>query len=372
MIEKLAQAFNKLRGEVHALSKRIDSLPRPKDGRDGVSPKAEDIAAIVLEQIPAPKDGKDADVQAIIKNVLAQIPAPKDGAPGKDAQPPALADVAALVAAQMPKPENGKDGKNGRDGKDGKDGRDGVSPKAEDVAAALPAPERGPQGKNGPPGKDGTSVTDVRLEKNNTLFVWLDGVKKRVGRIDIPVPQFMGGGGGFSRPSAPVLPPDLLRGGWANYINGDTTPITLPANVETKLTLDASTGAVIDEYLPKGVTSVWDSVNSQFNFSQLSVGDMVDIRIDGEIDTTTSFTNNAFFINVVAAIGSPSEFTIPFESGNRFVAGDNVISRYNGVFIGSQDMIDNPAEIRALMVNDNAQGFLVDIYIKVIQIGAGA
>ena len=203
MIEKLARAFSKLRGEVQALSQRIDSLPEPKDGRDGVSPKAEDIAALVLEQIPTPKDGVSPKAEDIAALVLAQIPAPKDGAPGKDAQPPALADVAALVAAQMPKPENGKDGKNGRDGKDGKNGRDGRSPTATEVAAALPAPERGPQGKEGRPGKDGASVTDVRLDKNNTLFVWLDGVKKRVGRIDVPVPQFMGGGGGSPRPSPP-------------------------------------------------------------------------------------------------------------------------------------------------------------------------
>lgn len=369
MIEKLARAFSKLRGEVQALSQRIDSLPEPKDGRDGVSPKAGDIAALVLEQIPAPKDGKDADVQAIIEEVLAKIPAPKDGAPGKDAQPPALADVAALVAAQMPKPESGKDGKNGRDGKDGKNGRDGRSPTATEVAAALPTPERGPQGKEGRPGKDGASVTDVRLDKNNTLFVWLDGVKKRVGQIDIPVPQFMGGGGGPARPAAPVLPRDILRGGWADYINGDLTPITIPAGVETKLTLDASTGAIIDEYLPEGVTSVWDSVNSQFDFSQLAIGDMVDIRVDGSL--TNTGLNNSFVLNLVAAIGSPGEFTLPFASGSRFIAGTSVVSRYNGVFIGSEDVRDNPAELRFLSSN-NASGFLIDIYIKVLKLGASS
>ena len=44
------------------------------------------------------------------------------------------------------------------------------------------------------PGKDGKSITDVRLERN-ILSVWIDGVKKRVGKIDPPAqPAFQGGG----------------------------------------------------------------------------------------------------------------------------------------------------------------------------------
>lgn len=170
------------------------------------------------------------------------------------------------------------------------------------------------------------------------------------------------------RPSAGgAIPADVLRGGWANYINGDLTPINIPAGVETKLTLDASTGTIIDQYLPVGVTSIWDSANSQFDFSQLAIGDMVDIRVDGSL--TNSGFNESFALNLVAAIGSPSEFTLPFASGNRLFAGTSVVSRYNGVYIGSADMRDNPAELR-IETTDPASGFLIDIYIKVLKIGA--
>ncbi|MGB1311954.1 MAG: hypothetical protein ACPG47_12120, partial [Leucothrix sp.] len=58
-----------------------------------------------------------------------------------------------------------------------------------------------------------------------------------------------------------------VKAGWANYINGDLTPISVPAGVETKLTLDASTGTIVESFLPSGVTSLWDSVNGQFDFS---------------------------------------------------------------------------------------------------------
>lgn len=152
--------------------------------------------------------------------------------------------------------------------------------------------------------------------------------------------------------------------GWANYINGDLTPINVPSGVETKLTLDASSGTIIDSFLPAGVNSLWNSVNGQFDFSDLSVGDVVDIRIDGSL-TNTGF-NESFALNLVSAVGSASEFTLPFSSGNRLLAGTAVISRYNGIYIGFQDMIDFPSELRVI-TTDAASGFLVDIYVKVIK-----
>jgi len=173
-------------------------------------------------------------------------------------------------------------------------------------------------------------------------------------------------GGLLSQPGG-SLPSDNITGGWATYFNGNQTPISIPAGVETKLTLDASDPADrIDGFLPLGVSSVWDSANSQFDFSELSIGDTVDIRVDGSL--TNSGFNESFSLNLVAAIGSPGEFTLPFASGNRLFSGTSEVSRYNGVFIGSQDMIDNPAELR-MTTTDAASGFLIDIYVKVLKLG---
>ncbi len=152
-----------------------------------------------------------------------------------------------------------------------------------------------------------------------------------------------------------------ILGGYANYINGDVTPINIPAGVETKLTLDASTGVIVDE-LPDGVTNVWNSTTSQFDFSELKVGDRVRVRIDGSL-TNTGF-NESFVLNLVMGIGSAREFTIPFASGNRLFAGTSVVSRYNGFYIGSQELIDNPSELR-IQTTDAASGFLIDVYIEI-------
>jgi hypothetical protein len=354
MIEKLARAFSKLRGEVSELSQRIDSLPEPKNGRDGVSPKAEDIAALVLEQIPAPKDGvspkaediaalvleqipapkdgKDADAQAIIEEVLAQIPAPKDG---KDAQPPALADVAALVFAQMPTP------------KDGRDGKDGKSPTAQEVAAALPAPERGPQGKEGRPGKDGASITDVKIEKNNTLFVWLNGKKKRAGKIEVPVPsvpQFAAGGG--SRESRGQVPADNCQIGLFDYndLATQTTPINIPSGlVNVDIPNDEQGPFTNKNFAPNGVTDIWDADAGLFDWSQLKLGDMVDIRLD--LSVTTTSPNQTIIVELVLAIGG-FEYAIPFVQANVKTAGTYPVNRYNGAYMGDDNTLLNGARFR--------------------------
>lgn len=161
---------------------------------------------------------------------------------------------------------------------------------------------------------------------------------------------------------------DNLTGGWVALFNGDQMPIQIEAGVETQLTLDASNpNNVLDDYLPLGVTSIWNSATSQFDFSQLDVGDMVDIRVDGSM--TNSGFNESFNLNLVAAIGSAGEYTLPFASGNRLFSGTAAVSRYNGVFIGSEEMRDNPAELR-ILTTDDASGFLIDIYVKILRLGS--
>lgn len=162
------------------------------------------------------------------------------------------------------------------------------------------------------------------------------------------------------------VPSDNLSGGWAAYFNGDLTPISIPAATPTKLTLDAVSGGIQDQYLPLGVSKIWDSTNSQFDFGELSLGDMVDIRVDGSL--TNTGINESFALNFIGAKGSAGEYTLPFASGNRLFSGTSIVSRYNGIFIGSQDMIDNPSEME-IVTTDAASGFLVDIYVKILRVG---
>jgi hypothetical protein len=170
------------------------------------------------------------------------------------------------------------------------------------------------------------------------------------------------GGGG-------ELPPDVCRIGYGTYFNGDTTPINIPAATPTKLTLTTAGGGEDETYLPLGVSGLWNSTTSQFDFSTLEVGDMVDIRVDGSL-TNTGF-NESFALDLVVGLGSPGEFTLPFASGVRLFSGTSAVSRYNGIFIGSEDAKNFPAEL-VMTTTDAASGFLIDIYVKVLKRTGGA
>lgn len=168
---------------------------RPKDGRDGapgekgdhgedgapgVAPTADEVAALVLDEvkaaalevvaaIPAPRDGKDTDpahVERMVADAIARIPAAKDGRDGRDGASVTLADVLPVLReaiAAIPVPKDGRDGIDGKDGERGADGTsvtvDDVVPLIEarvaDAVAAIPLPRDGVDGKDGAPGERG-------------------------------------------------------------------------------------------------------------------------------------------------------------------------------------------------------------------------
>jgi hypothetical protein len=203
MLDKLGAAVKTLIADLKGVKADVNRLkisPVPKDGKpgkDAVAPAMADIVSAVLDNIRVPKDGKDAEVDgdAIAFKVLSHIKKPKDG---KDAVAPAMADIINAVLAEMPKAKDGHSPE--------------VGPIIKEVLAQMPAPEvvhalEAPATAAAKPGKDGVSVTKVKLEKGNQLAVWLDGVRRVVGKIEIPktVESFTpgGGGGGASKKSQP-------------------------------------------------------------------------------------------------------------------------------------------------------------------------
>lgn len=208
MLDKLTKAFSLLRQDFNALKGDVQRLekvrPIVKHGKDGVSPDANEIINAVLEKIPTPKDGVSPDINDIAAEAAKLIPEPK---PGRDAIAPTVRDVADVVLANIEKPKDGVSPDVNVVAQEAAKlipkPKDGVSPTPEAVAEKIPPPAPGKPGKDG---KDGVSVTDVQL-KNNDLFVFLDGVRKKAGRIEIPKQKLAfnpstGGGGRKERPRA--------------------------------------------------------------------------------------------------------------------------------------------------------------------------
>lgn len=162
--EYVGQQLAAISKQLGELSTRLDQLPTPKDGRDGLDGKDADpiqIKALVDEavaQIPAPKDGASVTVEDVapliderVKAAVAALPAPADG---KDADPEVIAEMVRAEVAKLPPPVDGKSVT-----------LDDVTPLiAAEVAkavGAIPAPKDGLNGKDAEPVDQAAIVQEV-------------------------------------------------------------------------------------------------------------------------------------------------------------------------------------------------------------------
>lgn len=136
---------------------------------------------------------------------------------------------------------------------------------------------------------------------------------------------------------------DKLRGGFADFNDSATavTPITyVPADNWKLLTNDKSGEFTLIDYLPEGITgALYDS--NEFDFSEMSIGDMINMRTD--LIVTTSSPNQEVETRLRVAIGTDSEFFIPFSTITYKSAEAHQLNMYNGIYIGSNDVLNSPA-----------------------------
>lgn len=146
------------------------------------------------------------------------------------------------------------------------------------------------------------------------------------------------GGGSFKK---------ITRMGYHNYEDTATaiTPIVLsPVSTFVKLTND-ELGPVTQKIfaLPE-VTDTWNSITNQFDFSDLSIGDVISLRFD--LQVTTTGANHEIKIKLDLGIGG-IPFTIPLEDAEFRTTGTHDIVRTINLFIGDANVQNFPAEILA-------------------------
>jgi hypothetical protein len=138
--------------------------------------------------------------------------------------------------------------------------------------------------------------------------------------------------------------PDGFSGGWADYADVATTGS--PLNVTAVYSVITNDGLGVNtntSYLPEGVTQLWDSSTNSFDWSELKVGDMIDIRLDLSV---TIVTNNTA-VDVDLFMGFGGSIDVPFISAQNFkTAGTYNLIRYQGLYIGSDDVRNNAAQLK--------------------------
>ena len=122
-----------------------------------------------------------------------------------------------------------------------------------------------------------------------------------------------------------------------------TTPITVAANTPTLLTNDTLGAGTDISQPPYAVSSVYDSVTNAFDFTQLSIGDTVDIRV--HVKVTTTANNQLYHIDLKGGIGSALEFDNRIFSQYVKTAGEDEQTFLTNLYIGSNDIKDNPTKL---------------------------
>jgi len=140
---------------------------------------------------------------------------------------------------------------------------------------------------------------------------------------------------------------DNLTGGWANY-NDLATQTTLfnvvGSAAAVKVPNDGAGSFTFEDFLPIGVSRLYNKTTEQFDLTGLSVGDMFGLRFDLEV--TTSANSQEVEVSATFAIGSPSEFTSIIAQGSKKLSGSVRFFREVSFAAFNADFKDFPAELK--------------------------
>lgn len=170
----------------------------------------------------------------------------------------------------------------------------------------------------------------------------------------------IGGGGGGGAANTLVI-------GFADYNDSATagTPIVIP-NTSAFIDLpNDELGAFTNKaFLPPGVTDVWDASSGLFDWSELALGDMVDIRLD--IVVTTASNNQQVLISLELATGGFS-YEIPYAHLVFKSPGIYQVNRFNGIYMGDLNTLNNGGKFK-VKSDGNATVVVNGWYCKIIKL----
>ncbi len=101
-------------------------------------------------------------------------------------------------------------------------------------------------------------------------------------------------------------------------------------------------GAFSHSYSPGSLIDPWDSSTNAFDFTDLNINDLVQVRLDIVVDTDSA--NQEFDIVAKFGIGSASEFTLNIYHAGFKDSGPHSVTITFPFYIGNADVRDNPAE----------------------------
>lgn len=144
-----------------------------------------------------------------------------------------------------------------------------------------------------------------------------------------------------------VTPPTVAGAvcGFIDYQDATTatTPISVPGtSTFTQLTNDGAGGSTNKDYPPDGVTELWNASTNRFDFSELTLGDQLEVRIDIEITTTAA--NQECFIELELGTGG-TPYILPVYGFGEKSAGTRALAPCFNFYMGNANTLNNTGRI---------------------------
>ena len=173
----------------------------------------------------------------------------------------------------------------------------------------------------------------------------------------------------LSATTAGTVPTDNFSGGLFDYSDSATsiTPITVIGGGAAVVLTNDELGPFTNKLFPPvGVSDVWNPITDSFDWSDLKLGDMIDIRID--IDAITTSVNTEISIDLHLGTGGAA-YTVPWILETNFKNTDtHKLNRYNGIYMGDLNTLNNGGQF--LVSSDKDCTIVVNgWYCKIVKRG---
>lgn len=169
-----------------------------------------------------------------------------------------------------------------------------------------------------------------------------------------------------SKKSVTIARSGITSAGYAIYEDSRVTTTTLAAGVFTIIPNDALGTNTTNAYLPLGVTNLWNAGTNSFDFSELAVGDAVEMRII--VQPTTASNNTEIELDLFLGSGG-AQYKVPFITTQNFqFAGLFEATRYTSFPIRDEDTRTSPAQFKAI-ADKNCTLQTDDFFVKVTRNG---
>jgi hypothetical protein len=152
--------------------------------------------------------------------------------------------------------------------------------------------------------------------------------------------------------------------GFFDYNDGGASVNIIGGNPAVNMENDEAGAFTNKVYKPTGVTDVWNKGTNLFDWSELNLGDTVEIRLTFKLTTTSVNTEIAVDLHLGTGAGS---YTVPYViEDNHKNTGTRTVNRFIGIYMGDLNTRDNGGVFK-ITADKNCSIVIEGWYVNIIK-----